>query len=116
MPVSVSYATRKRWLPPLCGDGNGDKRVQHVCVRATFARRALESIVVALAPVSHYELHYARLLGVGRSFVFPCDAAGNVEVDSLSERARENYIFARSAVGVEMSLPTVRAAPLHLSS
>jgi hypothetical protein len=87
-----------------------------VCVRATFARRALESIVVALAPVSHYELHYARLLGVGRSFVFPCDAAGNVEVDSLSERARENYIFARSAVGVEMSLPTVRAAPLHLSS
>jgi hypothetical protein len=55
---------------------------------------------------------YARLLGVGRSFVFPCDAAGNVEVGSLTERARENYLFARSAVGVEMSLPTVRAATL----
>ena len=69
-----------------------------------------------MALVSHYELHYARLLGVGRSFVFPCDAAGNVEMDSLTERARENYLFARSAVGVEMALPTVRATPLHLSS
>jgi hypothetical protein len=85
-------------------------------MRATTVRRALGGIVVALAPVSHYELHYARLLGVGRSFVFPCDAAGNVEVDSLTERARENYLFARSAVGVEMSLPTVRPAPLHQSS
>jgi hypothetical protein len=71
------------------------------------------STVVALAPVSHYELHYARLLGVGRSFVFPCDASGNVELDSLTTRARENYLFARSMVGVEMSLPTVRAAPVH---
>ncbi|HEU5297529.1 MAG TPA: hypothetical protein VFU71_22315 [Burkholderiaceae bacterium] len=71
---------------------------------------------MALASVSHFELHYARLLGVGRSFAFPCDAAGNVDVDSLSERARENYFFARSAVGVEMSLPIVRAAPLHPSS
>jgi hypothetical protein len=86
----------------------------HVCVRPVLVAHS-GSIVVALAPV-HYELHYARLLGVGRSFVFPCDAAGNVEVDSLTERARENYLFARSAVGIEMSLPTVRAAPLHLSS
>jgi hypothetical protein len=67
----------------------------------------------ALAPASQYELHYARLLGVGRSFVFPCDAAGNVEMGSLTERARENYRFACSAVGFEMSLPTVRTAPLH---
>ena len=85
-------------------------------MRAAFAHRALGSIVVAQAPVSHYELHYARLLGVGRSFVFPCDAAGHVEVDSLTERARANYLFARSAVGVEMSLPTVRAARPDLSS
>jgi hypothetical protein len=68
---------------------------------------------VALASVSHYELHYARLLGVGRSFAFPCDACGNVEWDSLTERARENYLFACSAVGVEMSLPTVRVSPRH---
>lgn len=81
----------------------------YACVRPV--RRTLGGIVVALAPVSHYELHYARLLGVGRSFVFPCDAAGNVEVNSLTERARENYLLARSAVGVELSLPTVRAAP-----
>jgi len=85
-------------------------------VRAIFARRALGGTSVALAQASHYELHYARLLGVGPSFVFPCDAAGNVEVDSLTERARENYRFAQSAVGVEMSLPTVRAAPLPLPS
>lgn len=63
---------------------------------------------MALAPVSHYELHYVRLLGIGRSFVFPCDAAGHVAVDSLTERARANYLFAQSAVGVEMSAPTVR--------
>jgi hypothetical protein len=45
--------------------------------------------------------------------VFPCDASGNVELDSLTTRARENYLFARSVVGVEVSLPTVRAAPAH---
>jgi hypothetical protein len=70
-------------------------------------------MVVALAPASHYELHYIRLLGVGRSFVFPCDASGRVEVDSLTERARANYHFAQSLVGLEMSAPTVRPASRH---
>ena len=31
----------------------------------------------------------------GRSFAFPCDASGNVELDRLTEAGRNEYLFAR---------------------
>ena len=43
---------------------------------------------------------------------FPCDESGQVELDALSDRARENYLYARAVVGVEFAYPQVcRAAP-----
>ena len=35
----------------------------------------------------------------GRGYTFPCDEAGHVPMDELSERARSNYLFARAMVG-----------------
>lgn len=54
-----------------------------------------------------FELRFESLFNTGRGLVFPCDERGEVELDSLSERSRHNYFFARSVVGREYAMPTV---------
>ncbi len=56
---------------------------------------------------TEYELRFKSLFDEGRAYAFPCDAAGHVDMDSLSERARDNYLYARAVVGRELSLPAV---------
>ena len=55
-----------------------------------------------------YELRFQSLFDEGRAFAFPCDEAGHVDMDALSERARHNYLYARAVIGREFSLPAVR--------
>jgi hypothetical protein len=55
----------------------------------------------------HYELCYRSLNVQGRGYAFPCDAAGHVDLDQLSERLRESYCFARAMVGFELLSPQV---------
>lgn len=43
----------------------------------------------------------------GRGYAFPCDPAGEVDLDRLNERARNNYLYARAMVGRELSWPAV---------
>jgi hypothetical protein len=62
---------------------------------------------------SSYQLHYRSLFDPGRGFAFPCDAHGLVDLNGLSERARNNYLFARGMVGKELEFPIVEAASLH---
>jgi len=38
-----------------------------------------------------FELRFQSLFAAGRALSFPCDAAGRVNLDALSERARRNY-------------------------
>jgi hypothetical protein len=42
-----------------------------------------------------------------------CDSAGNVDLDALSERALQNYLYARTVIGCEFFIPVVRARDLH---
>jgi len=56
---------------------------------------------------TRYELRFRSLFDEGRAYAFPCDAAGHVDMDSLSDRARDNYLYARAVVGRELSLPAV---------
>ena len=44
------------------------------------------------------------------NLLFPCDSAGHVEMDEMSERARDNYLFARAVVGCDYRVPVVVAA------
>lgn len=60
-----------------------------------------------------YELHFKSLFDEGRVYSFPCDASGHVDMDSLSDHARNNYLFARALVGRELSRPAVRRAARH---
>ena len=54
---------------------------------------------------TRFELRFQSLFNTGRALSFPCDAAGQVDMDALSERQRESYLYARAVVGREFSLP-----------
>ena len=57
--------------------------------------------------LDRYEIRFASLFDAGRALAFPCDAAGRVQMDVLSERARRNYLYARAVVGREYAMPAV---------
>jgi hypothetical protein len=54
-----------------------------------------------------YALRFQSLFNQGRAMVFPCDSLGQVDLDALSERARENYFYARAVIGFEFAEPAV---------
>ena len=54
-----------------------------------------------------YQLRFQSLFAPGRALSFPCDAEGRVELDVLTERARDNYLYARAVIGREFATPAV---------
>jgi hypothetical protein len=66
----------------------------------TFAR-------VSNSRCTSHLLWFRSLFRQGRALAFPCDAQGRVDMDTLSERARSNYLFARTSIGREFFLPSV---------
>jgi hypothetical protein len=58
---------------------------------------------------SHYQLRFQSLFTTGRGFAFPCDGKGQVDLDGMSEKARNNYFYARAMVGKELCVPAVEA-------
>ena len=56
-----------------------------------------------------FQLCFRSLFHSGRGFAFPCDPKGEVSLDTLSERARNNYFYARAMVGRELTVPAVEA-------
>lgn len=64
-----------------------------------------------MAPAdTSYELRFRSLFDEGRGYSFPCDPSGHVNLDSLSERARSNYFFARTVIGRDLAAPAVHCA------
>jgi hypothetical protein len=53
------------------------------------------------------ELRFLPRSGQGRGLAFPCNAAGHVEIDGLSENERIDYFFARALRGREFSCAIV---------
>ena len=60
-----------------------------------------------------YELRFRDLFAEGRALAFPCDAQGQVDVDALSPRARNNYFHARTAIGRDFAIPAVSQSAAH---
>lgn len=54
-----------------------------------------------------HELRFRPLLDVGRVYAFPCDAKGRVDLDALSEHARNDYFYARVLIGRAYRVPVV---------
>jgi hypothetical protein len=61
----------------------------------------------SVARALHFEVWFESLFNSGRGLVFPCDEAGYVDINSLSERGRSNYFFARTMLGREFATPRV---------
>jgi len=61
----------------------------------------------ALAASRHFDIWFDSLFNDGRGLAFPCDEEGHVDIDSLSERGRSNYFFARAMLGREYATPRV---------
>jgi hypothetical protein len=55
-----------------------------------------------------FELRFCPLFNDRCGYAFPCDRDGHVDLDALSERARNNYFFARAVVGREVAVPVVQ--------
>ena len=55
----------------------------------------------------HHELRFSSMARTRHDFAFPCDAQGHVFLDDLSERARANYFYARTLVGIDWLEPVV---------
>ncbi len=60
-----------------------------------------------------FEIRFQSLFKEGRALSFPCDEQGHVAMDSLSDRARENYLYARAVIGREYAYPRVLPALPH---
>ncbi|GAA6141908.1 hypothetical protein [Hydrogenophaga sp. 5NK40-0174] len=57
--------------------------------------------------LSHYELWYSSKCRQEPDLHFPCDDHGVVDLDSLSEKDKADYLFARALVGRDYAPPTV---------
>ena len=54
-----------------------------------------------------FELRYRSLSAHRCGYAFPCAAQGRVDLDQLSDEARENYLYARAMVGFDLQHPEV---------
>ena len=60
-----------------------------------------------------YRIRYLPVSGRGPELSFPCDARGQVELDALSDRVRNNYLYARALVGRDYRAPAILPCELH---
>jgi hypothetical protein len=54
-----------------------------------------------------FQLVFRSLFNSGGGLAFPCDERGQVNMDHMSEKARNNYLFARAMVGRDLAPPAV---------
>lgn len=59
------------------------------------------------ARCSQFRLCFRSLFDSGRGYAFPCDRDGRVNLDELTDGARNNYLYARAMVGREVAAPAV---------
>jgi hypothetical protein len=89
--------------PPMAGtrpvnDSEGVFHFFHPFTRS-FAKRA--------SIATDYQLCFRSLFDSGRGFAFPCDAKGQVDLDNMPEKLRNNYFYVRAMVGRETTMPAL---------
>ena len=56
-----------------------------------------------------FQLRFQSRFDEGRGLAFPCDHLGKVDIDKLPDRARNNYLFARTLIGRDFAMPALVA-------
>jgi len=67
----------------------------------------------SLQAFAEFELRFRSLFEEGRGYSFPCDEAGRVDIDALSDSARNNYFFAHTVIGRDFAMPAVLPRAMH---
>lgn len=67
------------------------------------------SDAAALDAATGHVLRFRSLFDAGRGLAFPCDDRGHVDMDAMSRRALDNYLYARTVIGREFMTPAVEA-------
>jgi hypothetical protein len=57
--------------------------------------------------LTSFQLSFRSLFNSGRGFAFPCDERGDVDMCHMTDKARNNYLFARAMVGRDLCPPAV---------
>jgi hypothetical protein len=73
----------------------------------------MQAATASASPSSPFLLCFRSLFDSGRGLAFPCDERGRVDLDALSEPARNDYFFARSVVGRDFAMPGVEMGALQ---
>ena len=58
-------------------------------------------------PPTQFEVRFDPLFNAGCGLAFPCDEAGRVDLDALSERARNSSFYARAMLCRQYAIPRV---------
>jgi hypothetical protein len=61
----------------------------------------------AAAPATRYQVRFKAIRAASRDLAFRCDHRGNVELDSLCDKTRTDYLFARALIGRNFARPAV---------
>jgi hypothetical protein len=73
----------------------------------------MNTAAMPLSASGAFELRFRSLFNAGRALAFPCDAAGHVDMDALTDRARQNYLYARTVIGREFATPAVQPSAMQ---
>ena len=73
----------------------------------------IPDLLPAADSLARYELRFQSLFHTGRALAFPCDREGEVQWDTMTERARASFLRARGSVGREYASPAVQLSDLH---
>ena len=63
--------------------------------------------LTSATPQAAYELRFPCRSGERSGFSFPFDVQGRVDMDELGDRARNDYLFARTVIGRDFLAPEV---------
>ncbi|MEJ8822174.1 hypothetical protein WKW80_08985 [Variovorax humicola] len=66
-----------------------------------------------MQPAAAFEIRFESLVHGGVAMTFPCDSEGQVDLDAMSERTRNDYFFARGMIGRQYAMPQVVRRELH---
>jgi len=69
------------------------------------------SASLADCETASFELRFQSLFNAGHAISFPCDSAGQVDMDAMSERERVRYLYVRAVIGREFSRPLTQRRP-----
>jgi len=73
-------------------------------------RPVMDAISMCVDGWATHQLRYPFLDDQAKSYTFPCDAMGRVDMDALDYRSLCLYLYARAMVGRELAGPTITVA------